>query len=474
MSNQDLQLPLLNGGLTKNTFISRRINLAHKLVDDPQIISSVNQKKRNAERHHFVVIPSAQRRYMVDKIPYVFRQATDFRYLTGSLSYDSALVISFDGKCQKIETTLVIPDVNPREERWEGLQMRPEEACNMYGVDQAIHMEEFGGFLVKKIRDISSRSVLWYDYLNPTHTEIHRHSMRFVEDSSAVQSPRHAVHQLRLIKSGEEGRIMRETCQIGAESLAETIKKTSSLTSEAHVHAKVDYESRMRNAHFLAYPPVVAAGDHANTIHYTGNSLAPMNRDEMILVDAGCDHGGYVSDITRTWPLSGKFSKPQALLYEAVLDVQEKLIAFVRQDAANVTIDMLYKEMQKALAQHIVRLGLVDDSVAQEESKLNMACSEFCPHHVSHYLGMDVHDTTLVSRNVPLKEGMALTVEPGIYIPKQRISSKFLSNVPEEFRGIGVRIEDDLLVVSQNEKLTCEVLSEACPKKVEDIEALMN
>jgi Xaa-Pro aminopeptidase len=136
-----------------------------------------------------------------------------------------------------------------------------------------------------------------------------------------------AVQQLRLIKSEAEIEAMRTTCQIGAEAMTEAIRSTSKLLSESQVFATVDYESRMRNADFLAYPPVVAAGDHANTIHYTNNTNDNFDRTDLILVDAGCDYGGYSSDITRTWPLSGRFSTYQKLVYEAVLDVQEQLIS---------------------------------------------------------------------------------------------------------------------------------------------------
>ena len=164
------------------------------------------------------------------------------------------------------------------------------------------------------------------------------------------------------------------------------------------------------------------------------------------------------------------------MIYEAVLDIQEQLIACLTLDAGKESVDKLYKKMQAILGEKLTELGLVSQEVANDPAKLNAACTEFCPHHVSHYLGMDVHDTSLISRNLPLEEGMVITVEPGIYIPlKSPLMSKYLSQVPPHFRGIGVRIEDDVLITKTNKnQLTCEVLSQACPKSVDGIEALVN
>lgn len=486
-SHSKFDLPLNNGGLERDDFSARRKKLSEKLAKQTPIlglpknkdVSEADKEAERLSRQHLVIIPSAQRRYMVDKIPYVFRQATDFRYLTGSKSHDSAVVLRFNGALEEISSTIILPEADPREEKWEGPQLKAEEACEIFGVDHAIHMDDLPGLfeLCKSQKNL----LLWYDYLNPSHANVHRTVMRFVEGSNVVaqpvQSPRQAVQELRLFKSPKEVEIMRKTCFIGAEALASAIHASSSHQSEAAIFAKIDYESRMRDADFLAYPPVVAAGDHANTIHYTANTVARFqDKSDLILVDAGCDYGGYASDITRTWPLCGKFSPPQKLIYEAVLDVQEKLISCLTLDAGKETVDNLYKKMQTSLGEKMASIGLVSEEVANDPIKLNAACTEFCPHHVSHYLGMDVHDTSLISRNVPLEEGMVITVEPGIYIPlRSPLTSKYLSQVPPHFRGIGVRIEDDVLITRRNkDSLTCEVLSRACPKSVGDIEALVN
>ena len=399
--------------------------------------------------------------------------------MSGSKSHNSAIVLRFNGKGEQLVTTMLLPDVNPKEEIWEGPQMKADEACDVFGVDHALHMEDLPLFLHNQIMhhcgDVKNL-ILWYDYLNPTHDGIHRTLMRLIEGSQMaiqpVQSPRMAIQRQRLFKSRQEIEAMSKAAQISAEAINTTMKTTLQHNSETKLFAKLDYESRMKGAEFLAYPPVVACGDNANIIHYTRYSKNQYDNDHLVLVDCGCDIGGYASDITRTWPLSGKFSRPQKLIYQVVLDIQRKLLSALSNHAGGkMTVDHLYKLMQEALGQHLLNIGLLPEDLANDSFRLNEAASEFCPHHVSHYLGMDVHDTPLISRNIPLQEGMVITVEPGIYIPRSpRHNSKYLTKVPEQFRGIGVRIEDDVLITSTS----CEILSKSSPTCVEEIESLVN
>jgi len=346
-------------------------------------------------------------------------------------------------------------------------------------------MDDLPVFLHNQISKTGAKKnlILWYDYLNPTHSNVHRTVMRFVEGESyviqPVQSPRQAVQQLRIVKSPKEIEAMRKTAEIGSKAMKETIRTSSrGKMSEAKIFATLDYESRMMDADSLAYPPVVAAGDNANIIHYTRYSKEPIDKKDMILVDCGCDYGGYASDITRTWPMSGCFDPHQKNLYEAVLDIQLQLIEKLSGSnaAEHQSVDKLYRSMLTILGEHLLDLGIISHEVARDEAKLHAACNEFCPHHVAHYLGMDVHDTALISRNIPLPENCVITIEPGIYIPRHPPpNSKYLSLAPEHFRGLGVRIEDDILIAkeSHSSQLSCEVLSKDCPKNVKEIEELI-
>lgn len=248
---------------------------------------------------------------------------------------------------------------------------------------------------------------------------------------------------------------MRRTCDISAKAIAHTMAQSGKLNHEAEFFATVDYKCRMGGAQYLAYPPVVAAGDNANTIHYIA-STGMVGKNDLVLMDAGCEFHGYSGDITRTWPVSGTFSDPQKCVYEAVLDTQNHIISNIC--SGSVSINGLYNLMQDILGKNLKEAGLISGKV--DELNAKRLTREFCPHHVSHHLGMDVHDTPTVSKSNLLEAGMIITVEPGIYIKRNN------TDVEKCFRGIGVRIEDDILVTKEG----CEVLSQNCPKSVSDVE----
>ncbi|GIY25204.1 xaa-Pro aminopeptidase 3 [Caerostris extrusa] len=237
--------------------------------------------------------------------------------------------------------------------------------------------------------------------------------------------------------------------------MKEVMKFSHPMMSEAHLEAKMDYECRLRGADHPAFPPVVAGGARAKTIHYTDNNQI-IKDNEMVLMDAGCEFHGYVSDITRTWPVNGKFTDTQKELYEIILSIQEEMIQLFK---AKISLDDMLKIMCCKLGRKLQELGIIPKSVPQE--KLAQAAFEMCPHHVSHYLGMDVHDTSLISRSNKLLPGMVVTVEPGIYLSND-------TKYPEKYRGLGIRLEDDILITNDG----YEVLTSNCPKKVHEIEEL--
>lgn len=207
----------------------------------------------------------------------------------------------------------------------------------------------------------------------------------------------------------------------------------------------------MAGASFLAYPPVVAAGSNATIIHYVQNTQLARS-GEMILMDAGCEYGGYSSDITRTWPVNGQFTDAQRVVYEVIWTLQTDLIATMLNDGGQ-TLDALFDTMCLRLGQLLQEAGLLKRTLTGID--LSRAAFKFCPHHVSHYLGMDVHDTPLMSRQRLLVPGMVCTVEPGMYIASDCME------VPAEFRGIGIRIEDDVLITDGRR---VEVLTDECVK----------
>ena len=266
---------------------------------------------------------------------------------------------------------------------------------------------------------------------------------------------RQSLHELRVIKSPAEVELMRETCRVGSQALARTMARSRELQTEGQVLASVEFEAKMSGACHLAYPPVVAAGNNATVIHYIA-ATSQLDRAELLLVDAGCEYHGYTSDITRTWPAGGVWTDPQLCLYEAVLDTQLTLINNIQ--PGTTTVDSLYRDMQTILGKNIQQLGLIEKGAEH----LHARTHEFCPHHVSHYLGMDVHDCSKASKTQPLTAGMVITLEPGCYIPHGK------AKVDPRWWGLGCRIEDDILITEAG----AEVLSSDCPKLVDDIKKL--
>ncbi|CAB0012824.1 unnamed protein product [Nesidiocoris tenuis] len=368
-------------GLSKREFVDRRARFAAR----------VHESKSDV--HHVVLVPSATVRYMSDKIPYVFRQNTDFLYLTG---------------CQEPESALI-------------MVVRP---------DGSFHSLLF-------VRESNAHAELW-------------------EGPRTVSPVKPLIHQLRLIKSVEEQKSMADAGVIASNAIETAIRLTKPGVTEHQIFATIDYQCRMNGADYLAYPPVVAAGSNATVIHYINNNQ--MLRDgDLILVDAGCELNGYCSDITRTWPVNGKFSDAQATLYEIVLCVQMELLKQCNEYPA---LDDLFKRMTELLGQRLAEAHVLTKK--SKKLKLEEVAYKLCPHHVGHFLGMDVHDTSTVSRKTPCREGMAITIEPGVYINGSN------ELVQPEFRNIGIRIEDDVLFTSAGPKVLSSV-----PKSVRDLENLV-
>ncbi|EAT45107.1 AAEL003591-PA [Aedes aegypti] len=408
-------------------------------------------------KEHIVVIPSANKKYMSDKIPYVFRQNSDFLYMSGCLEPDSVLTLEVDQGGNETSTLFVRPK-DSHAELWDGPRTGVEMAPHVFGVDQALNVSELKGYLTK-YSFAHPQGLVWFDEKGCDLGDV-RKMVGDVSKSGVVRSPVGLIHKLRVVKTPAERELMRRTCQIASAAINRTMQESRAGQSEHQLFAKVDFFSRMAGASYLAYPPVVAGGTNATVIHYVNNNQI-VNDGEMVLMDAGCEYGGYTSDITRTWPIDGEFSEPQRVLYELLFQVQQELLECL-QTVGGETLDQLFDTMCLKLGKYLQEVGLIPKGVQGVE--LGRAAYKFCPHHVSHYLGMDVHDTPLISRSISLVPGMVCTVEPGIYISHRR------KDVPPEFRGLGLRIEDDVLIKPDHQ---IEVLTEGCAKDLRQIEALI-
>ncbi|KAI5699526.1 hypothetical protein M8J76_003453 [Diaphorina citri] len=407
--------------------------------------------------YNIVVIPSAKKTYMTEKIPYIFRQNTDFFYFTGCLEPDSAVVIH-GASDENFKSELFVKRKDAKAELWDGPRTGVEVAPKLFAVDDAHPVEDLGNFL-QQIKFEHPSFCLWYDNTsyNETTNAVIKH---FLSQSGGMSwnVPKQLFHQLRLYKSDSEQEMMRETCRIASEGFKETIGFSKPGRTEHELFTKFDYEVRMRGAQILAYPPVVASGDNANVIHYVHNNQKCCHGD-LLLMDAGCELNGYDSDITRTWPISGQFTDHQKVLYEIVLDTQLKLLKLCENLPS---LDDLFSSMCS-----LIGSSLVDNHIVTKTYAAMNDCSyigfKFCPHHSSHYLGMDVHDCAVIPRTIPVAPGMVFTVEPGIYI------SKDCKETRPEFRGLGIRIEDDILI---DKSSNVENLSAMCPKNIDEIESV--
>jgi len=226
----------------------------------------------------------------------------------------------------------------------------------------------------------------------------------------------------------------------------------------------MEYECRMKGCLRLAYPPVVANGISNNTLHYINNDSL-LGSGSLILMDAGGEYHGYNSDITRTWPVNGKYSPEQAIVYNAVLHIQEQCISEIN-SALSSGISMSLNNIH-VLSCRLVLQALVDLGICTSKKQAEKLYQIFYPHSIGHWLGMELHDTPTVRGDVILEPGMTFTLEPGLYLPDSR-------EVPEKFRGIGVRIEDDVLVTTvtngNKSSIGLEILTKEVPKKISDVE----
>ena len=268
------------------------------------------------------------------------------------------------------------------------------------------------------------------------------------------------LHEMRLIKTEDEIALMQRAADIAAEAHREAMRESRAGMKEYEIEALIEYVFRRNGASAPAYSSIVGGGANATILHYINND-AELRDGDLLLIDAGAEYQGYASDITRTFPVSGHFTDAQRDIYNLVLEAQTACIEMTR---PGVTIDELHEHSVKILTEGMVRLGLLEGEVDKliEEEKYK----QFYMHRLGHFLGMDVHDVGryhVEGESRRLESGMVITIEPGLYISAET------KDIPEKYLGIGVRIEDDVLVTDEGHR----VLTDKAPKEVAEIEKLM-
>ncbi|XP_039265337.2 xaa-Pro aminopeptidase 3-like [Styela clava] len=444
-------------GLTKENYRTRRHNLI-ELICNEKVTTPQQDKISNK---HIIVVLGNPVNYMSQDIPYQFHQNTNFSYLTGFQEPDSCLVMESMPGCEypNHKSTLFVQKRDPVKELWNGIRAGTDGALEHTGVDYTEEIESLGQFLTNHI---SEQNTIWFDFHRMTNLQLHLNHVRgFLQTAHKkgiqirqVEAP---IHEQRNIKSSEERTLMLKSCDVISEAISDTMAYCKPGMNEIELNARIEFVAKKNGAQMLAFPPVVASGNRANTLHYVDNDQI-IEEGSLVLVDAGARYHGYVSDVTRTFPINGKFTEVQRTLYEAVLRVQEICI---RLCTIGQSIDDIYNVMTMTLGKELYDTGVFKEKLKPTE--LMQHVRELCPHHVGHWLGMDVHDTPDINRSMKFLPGMVITIEPGLYIREDN------EKVDSKYRGIGIRIEDDILI-TEGEPI---VLSSKCPKSVEDIERIM-
>jgi Xaa-Pro aminopeptidase len=409
-----------------------------------------------------LILSSPPERIRNGDTDFKFRQDSDILYLTG-FQEPGATIVLRPGHPETPFVMFVRPR-DPAAETWTGRRAGIEGAVRDYGAGAAFPSTE----LDTKLPEIlAGADELHYPFgREPTmDTTVSRALGRLrAGERRGRRAPtrlvdaRLTVHELRLIKTPDEVEVQRRAAAITAEAHTAAMRAARPGVNEGEIEALIDYTFRRRGGTGPGYPTIVGGGANATILHYVENN-APLAAGQLLLVDAGCEVDGYTADVTRTYPVGGRFTEPQRRLYEAVLETQ---IAAVEAVKPGATIDGIHEQVVVSLTRGLVNLGLLSGDVpALVESG---AYKPFYMHRTSHWLGIDVHDVGFYSEEGvarPLVPGMVLTIEPGLYVAED-------ANVPAEYRGLGVRIEDDILVTATGH----DNLTRDTPKTVAELEKL--
>jgi Xaa-Pro aminopeptidase len=430
--------------LDASVYARRRARLAARLGNGVAIVPTAPECLRNRDAH------------------YPYRYDSYFYYLTGFREPEAVLVL-VGGETPR--SMLFCREKNAEREIWDGFRYGPEAAREAFAFDEACSITELDARMPDLLADRPAVQVhlgsdpLWDGRVLGWVNALRGRARSGVAAPGDLRDVRVLLDEMRLIKDGHEVALMRRAGDISAAAHRLAMQAARPGVAEYAVEAVLQHEFRRCGAQAPAYTPIVAGGVNACVLHYVENNAILADGD-LLLIDAGCELDGYASDITRTFPVNGRFSGPQRDVYELVLAAQAAAIAVVKPGAHwNAPHDAAVAVLAQGFIDLKLLCGTLDAVLEQETYK------QFYMHRTGHWLGLDVHDAGEYKTGGEWRElqpGMVLTIEPGCYIRPG-------PGVPEAFAHIGIRIEDDALVTDGG----CEILSAAAPKSVADIEALM-
>ena len=410
------------------------------------------------------VIPTASTRVRSRDTDYPYRPDSDFYYFTG-FSEPNAVMILAPGR-EDGSFILCLREKNPLTEIWDGHMEGLNGVKKNFEVDQSFDIEDLETILSslflgrQKVFFTLGQDEVLDKILMKSFNAVRAGQRRGGVVPSEIQALEPLVHEMRLIKSKYEIGLMKKSAKISVDAHKRIFENCKPGVFEYQIEADIIHEFGKHGA-VPAYTSIVASGQNACTLHYISNR-DKMKSGQLLLTDAGCENEMYAADITRTIPVSGEYSKEQKEIYELVLEVQKNAINSIK---PGQTFEGLQSDAIKGLTKGLKKLGLLKGRVDQLIK--SEAYKDFYMHGIGHWLGMDVHDVGSYmdqkGKSRKFENGMVLTIEPGIYISKKN------KDVPTEYRGIGIRIEDDVLVT----KSGCDVLTKALPKEIGEIESIM-
>ncbi|MCO4783207.1 MAG: aminopeptidase P N-terminal domain-containing protein [Candidatus Cloacimonetes bacterium] len=426
-------------------FTKRQKELMNSLGDGVLVLAGASLMVRNSD------------------VDFPFRQNSDMRYLVGFEEPDSVLILR--KKSDLIESVLIVPPSDKLQEIWNGKRQGIEGAINNFNVDRAYSNKELEAALQKELEGFTTLFFEWNE--SDSFDQIILKTFKAFKNAyrknpiypTTTSSYGKSLWQMRQRKDQDEQKTLGVAAKITQSAFEHSMKNLKPNMNEAEIYALLEYEY-LKNGGTSGYGNIVAGGANATCLHYTNNN-APLNAEDILLIDSGCEKDGYTADVTRCFPVNGKFGDKQAKIYSIVLEANKRAI---EKCVVGSSLRAVHEEALNVLVQGLIDINVLDGSL--EQNLKSMSYKKFYMHNTSHWLGMDVHDVGLYDVDgvpVPFEEGMCLTVEPGLYFNPD------FSERSTDYDGIGVRIEDNI-VISKSGPIN---LTKNIIKEISEIESMM-
>jgi len=434
-----------------------------KSIENPEIFKKRRKKVIAGLDGAALVVAAHPEQIRNHDVQHFYRQDSNMYYLTGFEEPESFLMLR-PGKTP--ETVMFVRQKNIERETWDGFRFGPAGTQKEFLIDEVYPIEEFETKAVELLKGFES--VYYRLFKNPEAdhkmqavlTQLKQSQGRTGYGLLTIKDADTFLGEFRLKKDQDDLLNQRRACEISAEAHVAAMKFTKPGVTERQVQGVMSYIFHMKDSARVGYPYIVASGANATTLHYNFNDQECKNGD-LLLIDAGAEYNYYSGDITRTFPVNGRFSAAQKKVYEGVLQIQKEIIDFIK---PGIFFKDLHEMGASRLTDLMFELGLL--SGRKEDAMKANEHRKYYPHGIGHWLGMDVHDSGLYfikEEPRPIEEGMCFTIEPGLYIPADD------KTAPAELRGIGVRIEDNLVVTRNG----CDNLTSGVPKEIDEIEKLV-